>query len=194
MEAIVFGGGCFWCTEAVFLRIKGVQSVEPGYAGPQYTNEGNQISLRNEGNQISLRAGPSYEEVATGATPYVESAKVAYDPDLISFPELLQVFFGSHDPTEVNRQGSDVGPQYRSVVFYTTERQKKMTEHYINTLNLTYAGAKKIATTVEPLEYFYKAEAYHEKYYENHKDAPYCRLVITPKVEKVRGKFKNLLK
>lgn len=178
-EQIVFGGGCFWCTEAVFLMIKGVKSVEPGYAGPTY----------------KISKGPSYEEVSTGTTPYVESARVVYDPDLISFPELLQVYFGSHDPTQANGQGNDIGPQYRSAVFYTTQRQKEMTEHYINNLNmLVYTGVKRIVTTVEPLKEFYKAEDYHQKYYENHKDAGYCQLVIAPKVVKVQNKFKNLLK
>ena len=178
-ETIVFGGGCFWCTEAVFLMIKGVQSVEPGYAGPAYKTS----------------RGPSYEEVSTGATPYVESARVTYDPDAISFPELLQVYFGSHDPTQADGQGNDIGPQYRSAVFYTTERQKEMTEHYIRNLDeLLYKGVKKVATSVEPLHEFYVAEDYHKKYYENHKDAGYCQLVIAPKVEKVRAKFRNLLK
>lgn len=178
-ETIVFGGGCFWCTEAVFLMIKGVQSVEPGYAGPAYKTS----------------KGPSYEEVSTGTTPYVESAKVVYDPDAISFPELLQVYFGSHDPTQANGQGADIGPQYRSAVFYTTPRQKEMTEHYVNNLNqLVYQGVKKVVTSVEPLQEFYVAEDYHKKYYENHKDAGYCQLVIAPKVEKVQTKFKTLLK
>lgn len=175
-ETIVFGGGCFWCTEAVFLMIKGVESVEPGYAGPEYKSS----------------KGPSYEEVSTGTTPYVESAKLVYDPDQIAFPELLQVYFGSHDPTTPNRQGNDVGPQYRSVIFYTTERQKQMSEMYIQ--NIQVGLPRKIVTTVEPLAQFYKAEDYHQKYYENHKDAGYCQLVITPKVEKVQEKFKDLLK
>ena len=156
--------------------IKGVKSVEPGYAGPGYKNE----------------KGPSYEEVSTGRTPYVESAKIVYDPDAISFPELLQVYFQSHDPTELNRQGGDVGPQYRSVVFYTTERQRQMTEHYIKMLGT--GNVKPVVTAVEPLVTFYKAEDYHQKYYENHKDAGYCQLVIAPKVEKVQQKFKDLLK
>lgn len=178
-ETIVFGSGCFWCTEAVFLMIKGVESVEPGYAGPTYKSS----------------RGPSYEEVSTGTTAYVECAKIVYNPDLISFPELLQVYFGSHDPTQANGQGSDIGPQYRSVVFYTTQRQKEMTEHYINNLNqLVYTGVKKVVTAVEPLQEFYKAEDYHQKYYESHKDAGYCRLVIDPKVDMVRSKYKNLLK
>jgi len=175
-ETIVFGGGCFWCTEAIFLMIKGVESVEPGYAGPEYKNE----------------KGPTYDEVSTGETPYVESAKVVYDPDHIAFPELLQVYFASHDPTTPNRQGNDVGPQYRSAIFYTTERQKQMSEIYIT--NIQLAQPRKIVTTVEPLVKFYKAEDYHQKYYENHKGAGYCQLVITPKVEKVQEKFKDLLK
>ena len=175
-EAIVFGGGCFWCTEAVFLMIKGVESVEPGYAGPAYKNSG----------------GPTYDEVSSGSTPYVESAKIVYDPDKIAFPELLQVYFGSHDPTTPNQQGNDVGPQYRSAIFYTTERQKQMSETYIT--NIQFGLPNKIVTSVEPLVQFYKAEDYHQKYYENHKGAGYCQLVIAPKVEKVQEKFKNLLK
>lgn len=177
METIVFGGGCFWCTEAVFLMIKGVKSVEPGYAGPAY----------------KTAKGPSYEEVSTGTTPYVESARVVYDPDAIAFPELLQVYFASHDPTQANGQGNDIGPQYRSAVFYTTERQKEMTQMYIKNLGLAH-GVKPIVTSVEPLQEFYVAENYHQKYYENHKDAGYCQLIIAPKVEKVQTKFKNLLK
>lgn len=175
-ETIVFGGGCFWCTEAIFLMIKGVESVEPGYAGPEYKTS----------------KGPSYEEVSTGETPYVESAKIVYDPDQIAFPELLQIYFGSHDPTTPNRQGNDVGPQYRSAVFYTTERQKTQTLMYIQNIQINFSN--KIVTTVEPLVQFYKAEDYHQKYYENHKGAGYCQLVITPKVEKVQEKFKDLLK
>jgi peptide-methionine (S)-S-oxide reductase len=174
-ETIVFGAGCFWCTEAVFLMIKGVQSVEPGYAGPEHKNS----------------KGPTYEEVSTGTTPYVESAKIVYDPDHISFPELLQVYFGSHDPTQVGGQGPDTGPQYRSVIFYTTERQKQMAEHYIKVLGSAMHAP--IATTVEPLKNFYKAEDYHQKYFENHKGAQYCQLVIAPKIDKVQTKFKNLL-
>ncbi|HUD02633.1 MAG TPA: peptide-methionine (S)-S-oxide reductase MsrA [Candidatus Paceibacterota bacterium] len=175
-ETIVFGSGCFWCTEAVFLMIKGVESVEPGYAGPVYKND----------------KGPTYDEVSTGTTPYVESAKIVYNPDLIAFPELLQIYFGSHDPTTPNRQGNDVGPQYRSVIFYTTERQKQMSETYIS--NIQMIVSSKIVTSVEPLVQFYKAEDYHQQYFEHHKDAPYCQLIIAPKVERVQEKFKNLLK
>ena len=176
METIVFGGGCFWCTEAVFLMIKGVQSVESGYAGPVHARS----------------TGPTYEEVSTGMTPYVESAKVMYNPDAIAFPELLQIYFASHDPTQADGQGSDLGSQYRSAVFYTTERQKQMAEHYIKMIGQGFV--KPIVTSIEPLQQFYKAEDYHQKYYENHKDAGYCQLIIAPKVEKVETKFKNLIK
>lgn len=175
-ETIIFGGGCFWCTEAVFLMLKGVKSVEPGYAGPEYKNS----------------HGPSYEEVSTGETPYVESAKVGFNPDEIALEELLQVFFASHDPTTPNRQGNDIGPQYRSVIYTATDRQNVKSLHYIEMLQKM--TTKPIVTTVEPLVSFYKAEDYHQKYYENHKDAGYCQLIIAPKVEKVQEKFKNLLK
>ncbi len=159
--------------------IKGVESVEPGYAGPEYQGS-------------TLMKSPSYEEVSTGTTPYVESAKVVYDPDQIAFPELLQVYFGSHDPTTPNQQGNDIGPQYRSVIFYTTERQKQMSDMYVQNIQPNFS--RKIVTTVEPLVQFYKAEDYHQKYYENHKEAGYCQLVIAPKVEKVQERFKDLLK
>jgi len=175
-ETIVFGAGCFWCTEAVFLMLKGVEKVEPGYAGPVHANS----------------KGPSYEEVSTGNTPYVECARIVYNPDQIAFPELLQVYFGSHDPTTPNRQGNDIGPQYRSVVFYTTQRQEIMTKHYIE--NIQKSLDAPIVTTVEPLTAFYVAEEYHHNYFLAHKNAGYCQLVIQPKVEKVQEKFEHLLK
>jgi peptide-methionine (S)-S-oxide reductase len=156
-ETIVFGGGCFWCTEAVFKMLKGVQSVEPAYADT------------------------------------VEVVKIEYDPDEISFEELLRVFFATHDATTLNRQGNDVGPQYRSAIFYTTERQKEKSEHYIKVLNKS-AVAGNIVTEVAPLANYFPAEDYHKNYFENHKDAPYCQLVIAPKVEKIEGKFSHLLK
>lgn len=175
-ETIVLGGGCFWCTEAVFSILKGVASVEPGYAGPS-TNSGQAVT---------------YDEVSTGKTPYIEVIKIEYDLDLIAFEEILQVFFETHDPTTPGRQGNDVGPQYHSAIFYTTDRQKEKSEHYIKMIAGKYT--KPIVTTVAPLNTFYKAEDYHQKYYENHKDAGYCQVVIDPKVEKVQEKFKNLLK
>ncbi len=156
--------------------IKGVESVEPGYAGPVHKNA----------------AGPSYEEVSSGKTPYVESARVLYNPDQVAFAELLQVYFASHDPTQVNGQGNDIGPQYRPAVFYTTERQKQMTETYKQ--NLRHGFVKPVVTAVEPLDHFYVAEDYHHNYYQNNRGAGYCQLVIDPKVEKIQQKYKNLLK
>ncbi len=172
-ETIVLGGGCFWCTEAVFSMLKGISSVEPGYAGGTVTN-------------------PTYEQVSMGNTGHIEVIKIDYDLDQIAFEEILQVFFETHDPTTPNRQGNDVGPQYHSAIFYTTDRQKEKAEHYVKMIALKYT--KPIITTIAPLKTFYKAEDYHQKYYENHKDAGYCQVVIDPKVEKVQEKFKNLLK
>jgi len=172
-ETVVFGNGCFWCTEAVFQMIKGVVSVSPGSSGGRVAN-------------------PTYEQVSSGATGHAEVIKIVYNPDVVSFEEILQIFFTTHDPTSLNRQGNDVGTQYRSVIFYANERQKEKAEHYIKVLSKAYT--KPIVTTVEPLQAFYPAEDYHKKYYEYHKDAPYCQLVIAPKVEKVEEKFKNLLK
>ncbi len=174
LETIVFGGGCFWCTEAVFTILKGVKSVEPGYAGGHTKN-------------------PTYEEVSAGDTGHIEVIKIEFYPDQIAPEELFQVFFATHDPTTPNRQGNDVGPQYHSAIFYTTESQKKKAEHYIMMLQKTIPH-RTIITTVAPLDVFYKAEDYHQKYYENHRGAGYCQVVIDPKVEKVREKFSKLLK
>ena len=173
IETIVLGGGCFWCTEAVFSILKGVISVEPGYTGGQVMS-------------------PTYEQVSTGKTGHTEVIKIEYNPDRIAFEEILQVFFETHDPTTRNQQGNDVGPQYTSAVFYTTERQKEKAEHYIKLIAKKYT--EPIVTTVAPLSTFYKAEEYHKKYYENHKNAGYCTAVIGPKLEKVQKKFVNLLK
>ncbi len=172
-ETIVLGGGCFWCTEAVFTMLKGIVSVRPGYAGGHVAN-------------------PTYEQVSGGKTGHIEVIEIVYDPDQLSFEEILQVFFDTHDPTTPNRQGNDVGPQYHSAVFYTTPRQKEKTEHYIMLIKNKFT--KPIVTTVAPLDTFYVAEDYHQQYYEHHKDAPYCQVIIDPKVEKVQTKFKNLLK
>jgi len=172
-EEVVLGGGCFWCTEAVFLMLKGIVSVEPGYSGGKVAN-------------------PTYEQVSAGNTGHIEVIKVVYQPDLLSFEEILQVFFETHDPTTPNRQGNDVGPQYHSAIFYTTERQLQKAEHYIKVIAGRYT--KPIVTTVAPLKNFYKAEDYHQKYYANHQGAGYCQVVIDPKVEKVKQKFKDLLK
>ncbi|HXV27124.1 MAG TPA: peptide-methionine (S)-S-oxide reductase MsrA [Candidatus Paceibacterota bacterium] len=169
----VFGGGCFWCTEAVFGMLKGVIAVKPGYAG-------------------GIAEKPTYEQVSHGDTGHVEVVRFEYDPSVISYDDLLNVFFASHDPTQVNRQGNDVGPQYRSVVFYGDEAQKESAERFIAGLR---SDGLNVATTVEPLHKFWPAEDYHEKYYEKHKnDDPYCQVVIEPKLAKVREKFSQLLK
>lgn len=173
-EEAYFGGGCFWCTEAIFKMLKGVYSVEPGYSGGKTLN-------------------PTYEEVSSGKTGHAECTKVEFDPSLIKYEDLLSVFFSSHDPTTLNRQGNDVGTQYRSVIFYTNESQKKIAEDFINEINQSSKEGINIVTEVLPLVTFYVAENYHKDYYERNKDASYCELVINPKLEKVKEKFANLL-
>ncbi len=166
-EKAVFGGGCFWCTEAVFKILKGVKLVLPGYSGGREEDA-------------------TYEKVSSGTTGHAEVTYVEYDPKEISYRDLLKVFFASHDPTTVNRQGNDIGPQYRSVIFYTTEEQKKEAEKFIKEIS----GA---VTEVEPFKKFFEAEDYHKDYYQSHKDAPYCQIIINPKLEKVQKNFTNLL-
>jgi len=173
-ETIVFGGGCFWCTEAVFKLVKGVISVTPGYAG-------------------GTKPNPTYEEVSRGDTGYVESARVVYDPRVATFRNLLTIYFASHDPTTLNRQGSDVGPQYRSAVLYTTEAQKEEAEAFIKEIDTSHMAGAPVVTQVEKLTTFYDAEQYHKDYYEHHKREPYCMLVINPKLEKVQKEFASLL-
>lgn len=173
-ETVVLGGGCFWCTEAVFLMLKGVQSVEPGYAGGHVVN-------------------PTYEQVSTGETGHIEVIKIVYNPDQLAFEEILRVFFAAHDATTPNRQGNDIGPQYNSAIFYTTERQREKAQHYIDVIN-NAGHVQPIVTQVRPLDVFYKAEDYHKNYYEKNKSAGYCQLVIEPKIEKVEQSFKSLLK
>ena len=174
-ETIVLGGGCFWCTEAVFLMLKGIKSALPGYAGPH------------------TGSIPTYEQVSMGETPYVETVEIVYDPDQLSFEEILHVYFTSHDPTTLNQQGADIGTQYASVIFYTTERQREKAEHYIKVLS-GGAYSKPMVTTVLPLNTFYEAEDYHKNYFERNKSAGYCQLVVAPKIEKIEEKFKHLLK
>lgn len=174
-EIAVFGGGCFWCTEAVFKRLKGVYSVLPGYAGGSKTN-------------------PTYEEVSSGSTGHAEVIRIEYDPSLVSFRTLLTVFFGSHDPTTLNRQGADVGTQYRSIVLYTSENQKEEAERFIGEINASSPGGDPAVTEVKPLEAFYEAEDYHKNYFETHPGNPYCMIVINPKLEKVQKEFAELLK
>lgn len=174
-QIAVFGGGCFWCTEAVFKMMKGVVSVEPGYAGGK-------------------KEGPSYEEVSSGATGHAEVIKIEYEPEQVSFRNLLTVFFGSHDPTSVNRQGNDVGTQYRSAIFYTTDEQKKEAEAFIQEINASHTKGKSVATEVSPLDTFYPAESYHKDYYARNPNQAYCEIVINPKLMKVQKEYAELLK
>lgn len=174
-ETIVFGGGCFWCTEAVFKMLKGVISVEPGYTGGSIPN-------------------PTYEQVCGGNTGHVEVVKIEYDVNMVSLETLLTVFFASHDPTTKNRQGNDIGTQYRSVIYCTTEQQKVACEKFITNLNASSEKGVPIITEVKPLDIFYPAEDYHKNYYENNKNQGYCQVVINPKLAKVKKEFTNLLK
>ncbi len=174
-EQAVFGGGCFWCTEAVFQMLKGVSKVLPAYAGGTTVN-------------------PTYEQVSGGATGHAECISIDFNPSEISYKDLLTVFFGSHDPTTLNRQGADVGTQYRSVIFYTTPEQKQIAEAFIAELNSSNKEGKPIVTEVLPLGTFYIAENYHQDYYQRNKDAAYCEIVINPKLEKVVKDFSALLK
>lgn len=174
-EVAVFGGGCFWCTEAVFLLLGGVFGVTPGYAG-------------------GTTEDPTYEEVCSGKTGHAEVVSVEYDPRMISFRTLLTVFFGSHDPTSVDRQGADVGPQYRSAIFFTTPEQKTEAVRFIAEMNASNEMGDPIVTEVVPLIKFYEAEDYHKNYFKDHPENPYCEVVINPKLEKVKEKFVTLLK
>ncbi len=176
-EIAVFGGGCFWCTEAIFNMMKGVVDVRPGYAGGPASG-----------------SGPTYEEVCTGTTGHAEVIRIEYDPNLVPYEDLLKVFFGSHDPTTLNRQGNDVGTQYRSVIFYTTPSQKEIAESKINEINQSAKLGQPIVTEVSPLDQFYEAEDYHQKYFENHQNNGYCQVVINLKLEKVQKEFADLLK
>ena len=174
-ETIVFGGGCFWCVEAVFQRLNGVSSVLPGYAGGSMPN-------------------PNYYAVAGGKSGHAEVIQVVYDPDVVTLDTLLSVFFAFHDPTTLNRQGNDVGTQYRSAIFYTTPEQKEEAEKFIQTLEEEKTFSNKIVTEVAPLDKFYEAEEQHKNYYDNNSDQPYCQFMIDPKIAKLRAKFSHLLK
>lgn len=174
-ETAIFGGGCFWCTEAVFKMMRGVSSVLPGYAG-------------------GATMHPTYQEVSEGNTGHAEVVRIIYDPGQVSYKTLLTVFFASHDPTTKNQQGNDIGTQYRSVVFYTTPEQKAEAEDFIKDLNESSSLGAPVVTEVQPLEKFYEAEDYHKDYYANHPNAGYCQIIINPKLEKVQKEFANLLK
>lgn len=174
-QVAVFGGGCFWCTEAVFERLRGVISVISGYAGGQMDK-------------------PSYEDVSSGRTGHAEVIRVEYDPSQIQYSDLLNVFFAMHDPTTLNQQGNDVGTQYRSTIFYTTVEQKTGAEKYIENLESENVFSAPIVTEVKPLDKFFEAEKYHQEYYKNNSNKPYCQVVIDPKIAKLRQKFVKLLK
>ena len=175
-ETIVFGGGCFWCIEAVFQMLQGVESVTSGYAAGEKEN-------------------PNYQQISTGTSGHAEVVQVEYDPAILSLENLYAVFFTAHDPTTRDRQGDDVGPQYRSVIYYTTPEQKTAAENYMEKLTDEKVYASRIVTELEPLQKFYSAEDYHQNYYNNNKDYnPYCQVVIDPKIAKIRASFAHLLK
>ena len=175
-ETATFGTGCFWCTEAIFKELEGVVSVTPGYSGGHTTD-------------------PTYKEVCSGETGHAECTQIVYDASKISYDELLEVFFKVHDPTSLNRQGNDVGTQYRSVIFYHGDEQKRLAEKYKVELDRSGAYDKPIVTQIAPMEKFYPAENYHHDYYEYNKDKnPYCAVVVRPKLEKFRKVFSEKLK
>lgn len=175
LETITLGGGCYWCVEAVYENLDGVKSVVSGFSGGKVAN-------------------PTYEDVCTGTTGHAEVVQVTYDKTKTDINEIFQVFFTVHDPTTLNRQGADVGTQYRSVIFYKTEEQKKAAQSIIAELNKAKVYNSPIVTKVEPFKVFYKAEDYHQNYYANNKNQPYCKMVIQPKIEKFEKVFKDKLK
>lgn len=175
LDTATFGTGCFWCTEAIFQQLNGVEKVTSGYSGGQVKN-------------------PTYREVCSGTTGHAECLNIVYDTTKITFDELLEVFWQVHDPTTLNRQGADVGTQYRSVVFYHDEQQKAKVEKYKAALDKSGAWDKPVVTTLEKFELFYPAEAYHQNYYINNTEQGYCQFVIRPKLEKFEKVFKNKLK
>ncbi len=175
LDTVTFGTGCFWCTEAIFQQLEGVEKVTSGYSGGHVKN-------------------PTYEEVCSKTTGHAECLQVLYDPAKISYDELLKVFWEVHDPTTLNRQGADAGPQYRSVVFYKNAEEKTLLEKYKTELDKSGAWENPIVTTLEPMTVFYPAEAYHQNYYNNNTSQGYCQFVIRPKLEKFEKVFKDKLK
>lgn len=175
METATFGAGCFWCVEAVFQKLKGVQAVRSGYMGGQTIN-------------------PTYKDICTGLTGHAEVIQIDFDPDQISFPELLEVFWSTHDPTTLNRQGNDIGTQYRSAVFYHSEDQKSAADQYKKELNEAKAFPKPIVTEIVAAEKMYVAEDYHQNYFNNNPNQPYCRAIIPAKLEKLKKVFGDKLK
>jgi peptide-methionine (S)-S-oxide reductase len=174
-QIATLGGGCFWCAEAVFLELKGVEKVESGYSGGTVPN-------------------PTYEQVCTDKTGHAEVVQVTFDPGVVSYRQILQVFFTIHDPTTLNRQGNDVGTQYRSVILYHDEGQKKIAQEVIDEINKSRIWGRPIVTQLLPLKVFYKAEDYHQQYFENNPNQAYCQVVIAPKVSKFRKHYFEMLK
>jgi len=175
LEKATFGGGCFWCTEAVYLELKGVVDVKPGYSGGHVTN-------------------PTYEQVCTKTTGHAEVIQITFDPAIISFTEILEVFFMTHNPTTLNQQGNDVGPQYRSAIFYHSKKQKEIAEKVIQLFNEEKVYDNPIVTEVTEFDKFYPAEDYHVNYFARNKNQGYCQFVVAPKVEKFRKIFKDKLR
>lgn len=174
-ETVVFGGGCFWCTEAVFSQLKGVVKVTPGYAGGTTSN-------------------PTYESVSTATTGHAEVVKIEFDPSQISFSQLLEVFWHVHDPTSVDRQGNDVGSQYRSIILTTTPEQLQQAEDSKAALQSSGEYDSPLVTTIAPLAMFYPAEAYHQQFWENNPNHAYCRVVINPKLRKLLSSYRDMVK
>lgn len=175
LETATFAAGCFWCVEAVFQELKGVISVKSGYMGGKVKN-------------------PTYKEICTGLTGHAEVCQIVFDPKIIQYKDLLEAFWQSHDPTTLNRQGADVGTQYRSSIFYHTDDQQKEAEFYKQKLNTENAFGKPVVTEIVELAAFYVAEDYHQNYYNQNGDAPYCQFVIAPKLEKFRKAFSEKIK
>lgn len=175
LEKATFGAGCFWCVEAIYELVEGIEHVESGYSGGHVEN-------------------PSYKEVTTGTTGHAEVARIHFNPDVISYEELLEVLWHTHNPTTLNRQGNDVGPQYRSVIFYHNEEQKEIAEKSLKKTDESDLWEDPIVTKIQPLENYYVAENYHQNYFENNPNAGYCSFVIAPKVKKFKKEFSHLLK
>ncbi len=175
VEIATFGAGCFWCTEAVFLNVIGVEKVESGYSGGKIKN-------------------PSYREICTGTTGHAEVTQITFNPKKVSFEELLEIFWNTHDPTTLNRQGADQGTQYRSVVFYHNDNQKKLADDYKKQLDESQLFKNPIVTEISPIKDFYKAEDYHQNYFALNPNQSYCEYVVRPKVEKFKKQFGNKLK
>lgn len=183
-ESIVLGGGCFWCLDAVFSRVKGVESVVSGYAGGAIDNPTyGQVSMGNTSHALNQNG-----------TGHAETVKIEYDPEVINYAEILNIFFSVHDPTTLNRQGQDIGPQYRSIILYDTETQKERAEKIIKKIDKEKVYTNSIVTEIKPLTKFYPAEDYHQKYFEKNPDKAYCQIVISPKIAKLRQKLRKYYK